>query len=75
MSERRSVMRFRRLLHLDWLCQGCFRCGSHRWLNRHPCPERDELMRLVRKQWKGGFYTLDSASLSPPSTNEEGDAP
>jgi hypothetical protein len=38
----------RKLLHLNWACQGCGQLGSYRWLKRHSCPERDRL----EAEWK-----------------------
>ena len=43
----------RRLLHLDWLCHGCHRQGSLRWLRRHACEERDRYDAEIRALFEG----------------------
>jgi hypothetical protein len=37
-----SPVAMRRWFGIDWLCQGCHRQGSYRWLKSHDCPKRDE---------------------------------
>jgi hypothetical protein len=42
----------RKLLHRDWLCQGCWRQGTHRWVMEHVCPERDELAEQAQEIYR-----------------------
>ncbi len=45
---------WRDVFGFNWLCQGCDRLGSRRWLDNHDCPKRDEWEAQVRAKFKPG---------------------